>query len=189
MPDADSGPRNRENKTNRKHCPQLLNRNELKKDRVGGKKGSCPLPLKNYKIINSALTLGCPMWGWRNNRDPKENWSFSSGRFSSSLECTVITHPHKLVFISNCLSAMKERYQYEEILKQQEETAADMRETGIADATKRNVKLTKASQLEKSKQHLRENFSEQERPVEERCDKDVLGKNTGGNATTNSWLR
>lgn len=84
---------------------------------------------------------------------------------------------------------MKAKYQCEDILEQQEETTADMRETGIADATKRNVKLTKAGQSEKSKQHLRENFSEQERPAEERCDKDVLSKNTGGNATTNSWLR
>lgn len=129
------------------------------------------------------------MWGWRDSSDPKENQSFSSGRFSSSLGYTVITHPHKLVFISSCLSARKEKYRCEDILEQQEETTADMRETGIADATKRNVKLTKASQSENSTQHLRENFSVQERPAEERCDKDVLGKKTGGNATTNSWFR
>lgn len=62
------------------------------------------------KIINWTLTLGCPMPGWRNDGDPKENQSLPSWTFQSSLEHTVVTNSHKLMSHSSWLNAMKKKY-------------------------------------------------------------------------------
>ena len=60
----------------------------------------------------------------------------------------------------------------------------------LQEQTKGMQNWPKASQAEKSKQHLRENcFRQPEEPAEERFDKEVLGKNPRGDATTHFWLR
>lgn len=87
------------------------------------------------------------MSGWRNDKDPKENQSFSSQRFSSGLGCTVVHKLPRARVHSNCQSSTKEKYRYEDILKQQEETTVDVIEiVGLQAQPKGMQKWPKTSQ-------------------------------------------